>query len=100
MGLINFFKNLCGKPTEEEEKEVGEITHYFRKISVGIIKLTDSLQIGDKIHIKGAHDDFKQTVKSMQLNHEDIKLGKKGDEVGVKVKKRVHENDKVYKISS
>ena len=47
-----------------EEKEVGKIIHYFRKISVGIIELTDTLRVGDTIHIKGTHDDFTQKVGS------------------------------------
>lgn len=82
-----------------KEKELGVITHYFGNISVGIIKLKSGLRTGDEIHIKGAHDDFTQTVTSMQLNHKDISYGKKGDEVGIKVPQRVHENDKVYKTA-
>jgi len=81
------------------KKEIGIITHYFGKISVGIIKLKSDLIVGDKIHIKGAHDDFTQLISSMQLNHKEILRAKKGDEVGVKVSQRVHENDKVYKVS-
>ena len=82
--------------TPPKEKEIGIITHYFNNISVGIIKLKADLKPGDKIHIKGAHDDFTQVVTSMQLNHKDIASAKKGDEIGIKVTKRVHENDKVY----
>jgi putative protease len=91
------------KPTAKaapKEKEIGCIIHYFRKISVGIIKLKDQLKVGDKIHIKGAHDDFSQIVRSMQYNHKDIPTAKKGLEVGVKMSKKVHENDKVYRIVS
>ncbi len=83
-----------------KEKEIGVITHYFGKISVGIIKLKSSLKLKDKIHIKGAHDDFKQAVKSIQHNHKDLSSAKKGLEVGIKVAKPVHQNDKVYKISA
>lgn len=78
------------------EKQIGIITHYFGKISVGIIKLRAPLSVGDKIHIKGVHDDFTQAIGSMQYNHQDITRAKKGLEVGIKVTKRVHENDKVY----
>lgn len=81
-----------------EQKEIGIITHYFGKISVGIIKLKSTLRIGDKIHIKGAHDDFSQTVKSMQINHKDVSIAGKGSEVGIKVTAPVHENDRVYKL--
>lgn len=81
-----------------EEKEIGIVTHYFGKISVGIIKLKSTLRVGEKIHIKGAHDDFSQTVKSMQINHKDVLIAGKGSEIGIKVPAPVHENDRVYKI--
>ena len=81
-----------------EEREIGVITHYFGKISVGIIKLKDTLKVGDKIHIKGQHDDFIQTVDSMQLEHKEIEEAQNGSEVGIKVIGKVHENDKVFKV--
>ena len=79
-----------------KEKEIGVITHHFGKISVGIIKLKSALRVGDRIHIKGAHDNFTQTVKSMQINHKDVRQAKKGDEIGIKIPQPVHKNDKVY----
>ena len=88
-------KKITQKP---KEKEIGIITHHFAKISVGIIKLKGLLTVGDKIHIKGAHDDFTQVVKSIQINHKDALSAKKGAEVGIKVSQPVHENDRVYKI--
>ena len=81
-----------------QEKEIGVITHYYGKVSVGIIDLKDSLSVGDTIHIKGAHDDFTQPVDSMQIEHDSVKEAKKGDAVGVKIIKKVHPNDKVYKV--
>ncbi|MDP8216532.1 MAG: translation elongation factor-like protein [Candidatus Kaelpia imicola] len=87
------------KPAKKvKPKEIGRITHYFGKISVGIIKLKAPLEVGTKIHIKGANDDFKQTVKSMQSYHQSVTKAKKGEEVGIKVSKKVHENDKVYMV--
>ncbi|MBN1521832.1 MAG: hypothetical protein JW928_04800 [Candidatus Aureabacteria bacterium] len=81
-----------------EEKEIGKITHYFGKISVGIIQLTGTLKVGDTIHIKGAHDDFTQNVDSLQIEHDQVQEAGKGDAVGVKVKNKVHENDVVFKV--
>ncbi len=82
-----------------EEKLIGKVTHYFGKPSVGIIELEDTLKVGDTIHIKGAHDDFTQEVKSMQIDYENIEKAGSGDVVGIKVTSRVHENDQVFKIS-
>jgi putative protease len=81
-----------------EEDEVGTVTHYFGKISVGIVELSAPLAVGDTIHFKGAHDDFTQTVDSMQIEHENVESAKTGDVVGMKVTQKVHPNDKVYKV--
>jgi len=82
-----------------EEKEIGIITHYFSKISVGIIELNAPLKVGDTIHIKGAHDDFTQTIDSLQIEHEDVESAKEGDFVGLKVIQQVHPNDRVFLIT-
>lgn len=81
-----------------KETQVGKIVHYYDKISVGVIELTGTLKVGEKIHIQGAHDDFEQTVDSMQLEHQDIKSGKKGQAIAIKVGQQAHDNDKVFKI--
>ena len=85
------------KVSKPKEKPIGIITHYFGKISVGIIKLKSTLKVGDSIQIKGAHSDFFQVVTSMQANHKDITRAVKGAEIGIKVSQRVHENDRVYR---
>jgi len=82
-----------------EEKEIGKITHYFGKISVGIIELTNPLKVGDKIHIKGNATDFEQEVNSMQIEHEEVQEGKSGDSVGTKVDGLVKEGDLVYLVT-
>jgi len=81
------------------EKEIGKVTHYYNHLAVGIIKLTAPVAIGDTIHIKGAHDDLTQAVASMQSGKDKIEKAKAGEEVGVKVIQKVHENDKVYKMT-
>jgi len=81
-----------------EEKPIGKITHYFPKVEAAILKLTAPLKIGDKIKLKHGEEEFEQEVKSMQVDHTDIKSAKKGDEVGIKVDQKVKENWGVYKI--
>ena len=82
-----------------EEKEIGAVEHYFGKVSVAIIKLTDTLKVGDTVHIKGHSEDFTQTVTSMQIEHDVIREGTAGQSVGIKVDQKAHENDKVYKVT-
>lgn len=81
-----------------EEKEIGAIEHYFNKIGVGIIKLSDVLKVGDTLHIKGHTSDFTQTVESIQVEHKELQEAQSGDSVGIKVTDKVHEHDKVYRV--
>ncbi|MCD6411772.1 MAG: hypothetical protein J7L20_05045 [Thermoplasmata archaeon] len=81
------------------EEKIGVVEHFFSKISVAAIKVTDGeLKIGDTIHIVGATTDFTQKVESMQMNKKPIEVAKPGDEIGIKVKERVREKDIVYKV--
>ncbi len=81
------------------EKLIGKITHYFNKIGVAVIEITDDeLNIGETIHIKGHTTDFQQTVSSMQIEHQPVEKAKKGESIGMKVDSAVHEHDQVYKV--
>ncbi len=86
-------------PKEKEGKLIGRITHYFDKIEVGVIELTAPLAVGDTIRVVGGEDtDFSQEVESMEVEHEKIKKAKKGNSVGLKIKEKVREGYKVYKV--
>lgn len=82
-----------------KEKEVGKVTHFFTKISVGVIKLSGKLKDGETIRIKGATTDFKQKATSMQIEHEKVKEAGKGKSIGLKVSNPVREGDTVYKVA-
>jgi len=78
------------------EKKIGEITHYYSNIDVGIIKLSNDLEVGDTIRIMGATTDFEQSIDEMQQDHENIEKAKSGSEVGIKVEDKVRNGDEVY----
>lgn len=80
------------------EKEIGVIDHYYGNISVGIIKLTDGLKVGEQIHIKGHSSDFTQSVTSMQVEHKEVSEAALGEVIGTKVDQKAHPGDKVYKV--
>jgi translation elongation factor EF-Tu-like GTPase len=82
----------------EELREVGRVSHFFNRINVAVIELEDTIEVGDQIFIKGPTTDIKQTIDSMEIEHEKIKQATAGHSVGMKVKGRVRENDVVYKI--
>ncbi len=82
-----------------EEEEVGKVVKFFAKPSVAAIEITaGSLRVGDTIRIHGHTTDFEDTVQSMQVEKEAIEEAKPGFLVGIRVKDRVREGDKVFKI--
>jgi putative protease len=81
-----------------QEIEIGKITHFYNHLSVGIIELSDTLKIGDTIHVKGHSEDFTQTIDSIQIEHANVSEAKAGDVIGLKVAQKVHPHDKVYKV--
>ena len=82
-----------------EEKLIGRITHYYSKLNVGIIEITGTaLDVGNVVHIKGKHTDFTQPVESLQLEHAGVSHADVGKSVGLKVLRKVHENDAVYLV--
>lgn len=87
------------KKSKKEGKLIGKVVHYFSHIEVSVIKLSAPLSEGDIIRIVGGENtDFEQNVASMQIEHEKIKKAKKGQEIGLKVKEKVREGYKVYKL--
>lgn len=80
--------------------KVGKVTHYYDKIGVTVVELTDSLSVGDEIRISGHGNEFTQKVASMQIEHENVETAKKGQAVGLKVDQKVKDGDEVFKISA
>ncbi|MBI3991310.1 MAG: translation elongation factor-like protein [Candidatus Omnitrophica bacterium] len=83
-----------------QEKEIGKVTHYYGHLNVGIVELSDTLKVGETIHVKGHSEDFNQAVDSIQIEHASVPEAKLGDVVGIKVAQKVHPGDKVFKIVS
>lgn len=82
------------------EIEVGQVTHYFDRPHVAIVKVSaEGIAIGDTIHIKGAHTDLTEQVTSMEVEHKKLEAAKPGDEVGLQVADRCRTGDKVYKVT-
>lgn len=86
--------------SEEIEGElIGKVTHYFGNIGVAVIELAGVLNVGDTIRIVGGETtDFNQQVESMEYEHQKVESAKAGESIGMKVKEKVHEGYKVYKV--
>ncbi len=81
------------------EVEIGKVTHYFNHLNVAVLKLTDSLKLGDTVHILGHVTDLTERISSMQVNHRPVVAVKPGDDVAVSVEEPVREHDVVYRIT-
>jgi len=79
-------------------QEIGKVTHYYGKIGVAIVELSDALKVGDKIKIVGSKTEFEQPVDSMEVEHAPVEAAKKGDVVGLKVAEKVSEGATVFKL--
>ena len=81
------------------EEQVGVIVKFFVKPSVAAIQVTGgSIKIGDVLKYSGHTTDFTEEVASMQVDNESVEEVETGAMVGIQVKERVRENDKVYKV--
>jgi putative protease len=80
-------------------QKVGVVIHYYTHLGVAVIRLDQGqLQVGDTIHVKGHTTDFKQTVESMEVEHQKIQRATAGQEFGLKVVDHAREHDEVYKV--
>ena len=80
------------------KKLVGEIKHFFDKINVAIIELSDDLDEGENISIEGHETKIEQPASSMQIDRKPVQHAHKGQAIGLKVEGKVKEGDKVFKI--
>ena len=81
------------------EEEVGVIVKFFAKPSVAAIQVTrGTIKVGDVLKYSGHTTDFTETVTSMQVDNAPVEEVETGAMVGIQVKERVRENDKVYKV--
>src|SRR6059036_900906 len=83
----------------QERKKVGEVFHFYGKIGVAAIRLTDDgIAIGDTVQIQGPSTNLEQTVDTLQIEHAVVSRAEPGQEVGMTVRERVREKDFVYKL--
>ncbi|MBI3333269.1 MAG: hypothetical protein HYZ93_04185 [Candidatus Omnitrophica bacterium] len=81
-------------------EEIGQVISFFAVPSAAIVEVKrGTLKVGDTIWIRGHTTDLKQTIDSMQIEHQSLQEAKVGQQVGIKVASRVRRHDLVYKIS-
>jgi len=89
--------NQADNISKYEKVLVGNVTHYYSKIGVAEIELKHrNLSVGENIQIEGEKTFIEQKIESMQVENKDVKKGKKGEEIAIKVKEKVYKNDNIF----
>lgn len=79
--------------------KVGVVTHYFDKLGVAIVELSNDLAVGERIRFsKGGEDMFDQDIHSIQIEHKKVDAAKAGDVVGLKTDEKVKEGSEIFKL--
>lgn len=79
--------------------QIGKVVHYYKRIGVAVLALEEELKMGDKILFLGFTTEFSQPVGSMEIDHQKVQKVGPGQEVAVKVIKRVRKGDTVFRVS-
>lgn len=86
-----------GSASTMKRLQVGEVKHFYSDAGVAIVELVHrGLRVGDQALIEGETTYVEQKIKSMEIEGGKVKKAKKGQNIGLKVDKRVRKNDKVY----
>ena len=81
------------------EEQLAIIVKFFAKPSVAALEVTGgTIKKGDLLRYRGHTTDFTENILSMEIDNQPVDEVKVGDLVGVKVRERVREGDKVYKV--
>ena len=81
-----------------EKKLVGMVVHFYPKVSVAVVDVTDTLRVGDKITMERGTEIVEQVVAEMQIEHKKIQEAKKGQSIGLKVFGKTKEGARVFKV--
>ena len=76
---------------------IGRVIHYYPKICVAAVIREDHIPQGDRIHIRGPHDDVHQSVNSMECEHVPINEAERGQDIGIRVTEQVHPGNVVFR---
>jgi putative protease len=79
--------------------KVGTVKHFYDKLGVAIVDVTNIFSVGDTIKfVRGGEDLFEQKVESIQVEHKKLDSANSGDVVGLKTERQVKEGAEIYKV--
>lgn len=82
----------------EGERLIGVVDDYYQHVSVIALFLKEPLKLGERIHVRGHTTDFTQIVSSIQIEHDQVESAAAGAGVGIKVDRKSHNGNYVYKV--
>ena len=89
---------FSGQDGPMAEVRLGRVTHYFPRIEIAAVEITDgTLHATDTIRICGSVD-LTQAVESMQIDAQPVDEATVGQVVGIKTIEPVSAGDQVFKI--
>lgn len=77
---------------------IGEVKFYNDRNGKATIQLVDEIHVGDTIHILGRFTDLRQKVTVLQVDDHTVKEAGSGEEVTLRVSRRVRRHDKVFRL--
>lgn len=87
-------------PTASLGTKIGTVIHYYNKIKVAIVRLLGPIRVGATVKFQRGDEEFEQQIVSIQIDHEPVTQAKRGQVVGIKVKRKVHEGAIVFSVKA
>lgn len=80
--------------------QIGKVTHYYDKIGVAVVEVTNhALKVGDMIKISGHDNEFNQKVDSLQVEHKQVDELGPGESGGLKIDQPAKPGDALYLVN-
>ena len=94
---LGYESDMNASPVQRQA--VGVVLNYYPKRCAAAVRLLEQgLTVGDRIIIEGSTTYLEQEVKSLVMAGKFISAAESGQEVGLGVRDRVRENDRVFKV--
>jgi putative protease len=96
---INEWTKTPGSQATLKKVFIGKVSNYYKKIGAVEIKIQGSsnVKIGDTIVFQGpTTGSVEEKISSIENNHKQVKVAKKGEKVAIKINSVVREHDQVY----
>jgi translation elongation factor EF-1alpha len=81
-----------------ETQPIGEVTHYYGKPMVAVVRADGVIKNGDSVRIKGGTSDFTMTVQGMRNEQEqEIESAHSGELIAFRTPEIARPGDKLYR---